>query len=100
MENKFYAPTRMAVELRLKSELKRSVVSFSAAEKLRIIQLAQPLYEALKELENLGLSQAEVFKITNSEEFWSAMTRIPMSSTVSSAIIIKPIRNVIADLCA
>lgn len=95
----FLAPTKKAVELRFKAELKRNPFfeRIPSETKERFLLVSNNLCEMLETLE--GLPQAEVDEIVNSDQFWNAMT-VAVNNTADHAPIVKAIRNIITDLCA
>lgn len=102
MVNKtFLAPTQIAVEMRIKAEMKRNPI-FETADaeiKNRILAMAEPVYKMLSELE--GSPQEVVDEIIGSESFWAAMScSMKVSNTDKTGDIMRATRNIITDLCA
>lgn len=102
MVNKtFISPTKLAVEMRIKAEMKRNPI-FETADvevKNRILAMTEPVYKMLSELE--GCPQEVVDEILKSEEFWAAMScSMKVSNTAKTGDVMKATRNIITDLCA
>lgn len=95
----FIAPTKMAIELRFKAELKRNpAFEYMPTEtKQRFLLVSNNLHEMFETLE--GMPQAEVDAIINSDQFWNAMT-VAVNNTADHAPIMQAIKNIITDLCA
>lgn len=95
----FIAPTKMAIELRFKAELKRNPAfeDMPTETKQRFLLVSNNLTEMFETLE--GLPQAEVDAIINSDQFWNAMT-VAVNNTADHAPIMQAIKNIITDLCA
>lgn len=91
----------MAVDMRVKKELKRSPVfeTWSTEDKNRFLAIVNPLHQTLAQFD--GFPQNVVDAVVESDEFWTAIScSIPMSSTTVCESLMTPLRNIITDLCA
>lgn len=97
---KFLAPTKLAVEMRIKAELKRNpdFENISTECKQRLVASAQGIHILLSKLE--GLPQEQVDAIVLSEEFWTCLSSVAMPHPAEGAATVKFLRNIITDLCA
>ena len=98
----FLAPTKRAIEMRIKLECKRNPIfdSLPPEAKERMLHMVEPIYKMLGDLE--GFPQNVIDEIISSEEFWTAMScSVKVSNpAMMTTPIMKAVRNVIADLCA
>ena len=98
----FLAPTKRAIEMRIKLECKRNpIFDYLPKEaKDRFVAMSEAIYKLLNDLE--GFPQDEVDAVLDSEEFWTAMScSVKVSNpAMMTTPIMKAVRNVIADLCA
>lgn len=95
----FLVPTKTAVELRFKAELKRNPVfeNMPSETKERFFLISRDLSNMFEMFD--GMTQAGVNEIINSDPFWSAIG-IALTDPKEHAPIVKAIRNIITDLCA